>query len=40
MFDDQTNLDDVIPENVDGVGGEEQRRARQYVIDHCGLPPS
>ncbi|KAI6039856.1 ankyrin repeat-containing domain protein, partial [Pisolithus marmoratus] len=34
----RTNLEDLIPENVDGVGGEEQGRARQYVIDHCGLP--
>ncbi|KAI6155494.1 ankyrin repeat-containing domain protein, partial [Pisolithus tinctorius] len=34
----RTNLEDLTPENVDGVGGEEQRRARQYVIDHCGPP--
>ncbi|KIM57427.1 hypothetical protein SCLCIDRAFT_1136163 [Scleroderma citrinum Foug A] len=34
----RTNLEDVIPENVDGVRGEEQARARQYVTDHCGPP--
>ncbi|KAI5998788.1 ankyrin repeat-containing domain protein [Pisolithus albus] len=34
----RTNLEDLTPENVDGVGGEEQRRAREYVIDHCGPP--
>jgi len=34
----RANLEDVTPENVDGVGGEEQRRAKQYVIDHCGPP--
>ncbi|KAI6122232.1 ankyrin repeat-containing domain protein, partial [Pisolithus croceorrhizus] len=34
----RTNLEDLTPENVGGVGGEEQNRARQYVIDHCGLP--
>ncbi|KAG1885936.1 ankyrin repeat-containing domain protein [Suillus fuscotomentosus] len=34
----RTNLDEVTPENVDGVGGTEQRRAKQHVIDHCGEP--
>ncbi|KAG1761481.1 ankyrin repeat-containing domain protein, partial [Suillus occidentalis] len=34
----RTNLDEVTPENVDGVGSTEQRRAKQYVIDHCGEP--
>ncbi|KAF9223333.1 ankyrin [Gyrodon lividus] len=34
----RTNIEDVTPESVEGVGGEEQRRARKYVIDHCGPP--
>ncbi|KAG1866118.1 ankyrin repeat-containing domain protein [Suillus subluteus] len=34
----RTNLDEVTPENVDGVGSTEQRRAKQHVIDHCGDP--
>ncbi|KAG8212952.1 hypothetical protein J3R82DRAFT_11318 [Butyriboletus roseoflavus] len=34
----QTNVEDITPENVDGVGGEEQRRVRAYVVDRCGLP--
>ncbi|EAU85260.2 hypothetical protein CC1G_10046 [Coprinopsis cinerea okayama7 len=32
------NLDSEIPEAVPGVGGQEQKQARQYVIDHCGKP--
>ncbi|KJA25038.1 hypothetical protein HYPSUDRAFT_135242 [Hypholoma sublateritium FD-334 SS-4] len=32
------NLDNETPEAVDGVGGQEQKLARQYVIDHCGRP--
>ncbi|KAH7911702.1 hypothetical protein BJ138DRAFT_1006103, partial [Hygrophoropsis aurantiaca] len=34
----RTNLEDLTPEQVDGVGGVEQKRARQYVIDNCGEP--
>ncbi|KAG6369689.1 ankyrin repeat-containing domain protein [Boletus reticuloceps] len=34
----RTNVEDITPENVDGVGGEEQRRVKQYVIAHCGPP--
>ncbi|KAL4074867.1 ankyrin repeat-containing domain protein [Scleroderma yunnanense] len=34
----RTNLEDLTPENVEGVGGEEQARVRQYIIDHCGRP--
>ncbi|KAH7928124.1 ankyrin, partial [Leucogyrophana mollusca] len=34
----RTNLDNLTPEQVDGVGGVEQRRARQYVIENCGEP--
>jgi len=30
------NLDGETPENIPGVGGQEQKLARQYVIDHCG----
>ncbi|EIN03956.1 ankyrin, partial [Punctularia strigosozonata HHB-11173 SS5] len=32
------NLDSLTPEQVDGVGGEEQKRARAYVIERCGNP--
>ncbi|KIJ62845.1 hypothetical protein HYDPIDRAFT_93799, partial [Hydnomerulius pinastri MD-312] len=34
----RTNLDEITPENLEGVGGQEQRRAKQFVIDHCGPP--
>ncbi|KAH7884777.1 ankyrin repeat-containing domain protein, partial [Phlebopus sp. FC_14] len=34
----RTNLEDLTPENVEGVGGEEQKKVKQYVIDHCGPP--
>ena len=34
----QENLDAEIPENVPGVGGQEQKLARQHVVDHCGKP--
>ncbi|KAF8903703.1 ankyrin repeat-containing domain protein [Gymnopilus junonius] len=30
------NLDGETPEAVAGVEGQEQKLARQYVIDHCG----
>jgi 26S proteasome non-ATPase regulatory subunit 10 len=32
------NLDGQTPENITGVGGQEQKLARQHVIDHCGKP--
>ncbi|KAH9481869.1 Ankyrin repeat-containing protein C6C3.08 [Psilocybe cubensis] len=32
------NLDEETPEAMEGVGGSEQRKARQYVIDSCGKP--
>ncbi|TFK27832.1 ankyrin, partial [Coprinopsis marcescibilis] len=32
------NLDSETPEAAPGVGGQEQKLARQYVIDHCGKP--
>jgi len=34
----RTNIEDITPENVDGVGGEEQRKVKTYVIDRCGPP--
>ncbi|KAH0833354.1 ankyrin repeat-containing domain protein [Lanmaoa asiatica] len=34
----RTNVEDIIPENVDGVGGEEQRRVKAYVVNRCGPP--
>ncbi|KAJ7650867.1 ankyrin repeat-containing domain protein [Roridomyces roridus] len=30
------NLDEEAPEDVQGVGGSEQRKAKQYVIESCG----
>ncbi|KAI0076177.1 ankyrin, partial [Panus rudis PR-1116 ss-1] len=32
------NIDGQTPEEVEGVGGQEQKRARQYVIERCGKP--
>lgn len=32
------NLDGETPENIPGVGGQEQKLARQHVLDHCGKP--
>ena len=32
-------MDEQTAEELDGVGGVEQRRARAYVIDRCGPPP-
>lgn len=34
----QLNLDEQTAEQLEGVGGVEQRRARAYVIDRCGPP--
>ncbi|CCM04321.1 uncharacterized protein FIBRA_06492 [Fibroporia radiculosa] len=30
------NLDGEMPEDLEGVGGQEQRRAKAYVNDRCG----
>jgi 26S proteasome non-ATPase regulatory subunit 10 len=30
------NLNGEAPEDVEGVGGSEERRAKQYVIESCG----
>ncbi|EGN99184.1 hypothetical protein SERLA73DRAFT_90461 [Serpula lacrymans var. lacrymans S7.3] len=32
------NLDQQTPEALDGVGGTEQKRAKEYVIERCGKP--
>ncbi|KAF9449747.1 ankyrin, partial [Macrolepiota fuliginosa MF-IS2] len=32
------NLDGEAPEDIPGVGGTEQRNARQHVVDLCGKP--
>ncbi|KAI0258369.1 ankyrin repeat-containing domain protein, partial [Gloeopeniophorella convolvens] len=32
----RVNLDEQTAEQVEGVGGAEQRRARAYVVDRCG----
>jgi len=32
------NEEQQAPEEVEGVGGQEQKRVRQYVIDRCGRP--
>lgn len=32
------NLDGEAPEDLEGVGGQEQKRARAYVIERCGKP--
>jgi len=34
----QTNQDEETPEEMQGVGGVEQTRAKQYVIERCGKP--
>ena len=31
-------MDEQTAEQLDGVDGVEQRRARAYVIDRCGPP--
>ncbi|KAI0926197.1 hypothetical protein AcW1_010362 [Taiwanofungus camphoratus] len=30
------NLDEEMPEDLEGVGGQEQRRAKAYVAERCG----
>ena len=32
----EVNHDGEAPEDVPGVGGVEQKRAKQYVIERCG----
>ncbi|KZV60736.1 ankyrin [Peniophora sp. CONT] len=32
----RVNLDEQTAEELEGVGGMEQRRARSYVVDRCG----
>jgi 26S proteasome non-ATPase regulatory subunit 10 len=32
----QMNQEQETPEEMQGVGGVEQTRARQYVIERCG----
>ncbi|CDO74938.1 hypothetical protein BN946_scf184945.g10 [Trametes cinnabarina] len=32
----RTNIDGEMPEDMEGVGGQEQRRARAYVVERCG----
>ncbi|EPQ53970.1 ankyrin [Gloeophyllum trabeum ATCC 11539] len=32
----RVNLEDETPEQVEGVGGQEQKRARKYVAERCG----
>jgi len=32
------NEDGVAPEEIEGVGGQEQKAAREYVITKCGRP--
>lgn len=32
----QDNLDGETPESQEGVGGQEQKRARDYIVDRCG----
>lgn len=34
----QLNTDGEAPEDMEGVGGQEQRRAKEYVIARCGKP--
>jgi 26S proteasome non-ATPase regulatory subunit 10 len=34
----QLNQDGEAPEEVEGVGGPEQKRAREYVISRVGKP--
>jgi len=34
----RTNLDEETPEDMRGVGGVEQARAKQYIIERCGKP--
>ncbi|KAI0649178.1 hypothetical protein C8Q79DRAFT_904753, partial [Trametes meyenii] len=32
----RTNIDGEMPEDMEGVGGQEQMRARAYVVERCG----
>ncbi|KAH9170637.1 ankyrin repeat-containing domain protein [Lactarius sanguifluus] len=35
----RVDMDEQTAEQIDGVGGVEQRRARAYVVDRCGPQP-
>ncbi|KZW03526.1 ankyrin, partial [Exidia glandulosa HHB12029] len=35
----RVNLDDQMPEQLEGVGGQEQKRVRAYIVDRCGKAP-
>ncbi|KAG8918142.1 hypothetical protein FRC00_012809, partial [Tulasnella sp. 408] len=35
---DRLNSDGEAPEDMEGVGGQEQKRAKEYVISRCGKP--
>ena len=34
----QMNQEQETPEDMQGVGGVEQTRAKQYVVERCGKP--
>jgi hypothetical protein len=34
----QPNLDDQTPEQIDGLGGQEQKRVRDFVWSRVGRP--
>lgn len=34
----QTNEDGLEPEQMEGVGGVEQKRLRDYIVQRCGPP--
>ncbi|EJD42526.1 ankyrin, partial [Auricularia subglabra TFB-10046 SS5] len=36
----RVNLDDLMPEQLDGVGDQEQKRVREYIVDRCGKAPT
>jgi 26S proteasome non-ATPase regulatory subunit 10 len=36
ISDKQENSENQVAEEIDGVGGEEQRRVRQYVVSRVG----
>lgn len=36
----QTNVDGEVPEEIDGVGGQEQKNVRAYVVSKVGIRDS
>lgn len=34
----QTNEDGLEPEQMEGVGGPEQKRIKDYIVQRCGPP--